>query len=308
MRGQDYADLRAFVAVAEQRNFARAAVQLRISPSTLSQIIRDLEARLGARLLNRTTRSTSLTEAGARLLARFKPAMAEMEAAIEDVGALRDTPAGTVRLYLPRLASDVLVEPLLGRFHEAYPDIVLELSIDDAPIDIVEAGFDVGITLGELLEKDMIAVKLGEDIRQFAVASPDYIARHGRPLVPADLHGHRCINWRKPGSGKLYNWEFEQDGRWIAVAVEGPLIVSHRDVALTAAAQGVGIAFAYWSDRWLRPLLDAGRLVPLLEEFSPAFPGWHLYYPKQRYTPAAVRALVDFLRRFAGKMPIDSID
>lgn len=287
--------------IAEHGNFARAAEQLRISPSTLSQTIRELEQRLGIRLLNRTTRSTSLTEAGTRLLARFKPAMEEMAAAVSDVSQLRDTPSGTVRLNLPRLASTALVEPLLGEFHRAYPDITLELSIDDAVRDIVETGFDIGITLGELLEKDMVAVRLGGNIHQVAVASPDYIARHGRPKVPADLHQHRCINWRKPGSGKLYNWEFHQDGHWIAIAVEGPLIVSHREVALTAAAQGVGIAFAYWSDRWMAPLLQSGALVPLLQEFSPPFPGWHLYYPRQRYTLPAVRALIDFLRRHAGE-------
>jgi DNA-binding transcriptional LysR family regulator len=299
MRGSEYADLRAFAMIAEHGNFARAAEQLRISPSTLSQTIRELEQRLGVRLLNRTTRSTSLTEAGSRLLARFKPAMDEMTAAVNDVSRLRDMPAGTVRLHLPRLASTTLVEPLLGKFHHAYPDITLELSIDDAVADIVAKGFDVGITLGELLEKDMVAVKLGGDIHQVAVASPDYIARHGTPKVPADLHQHRCINWRKPGSGKLYNWEFQQGGHWIAIAVEGPLTVSHREVALAAAAQGVGIAFAYWSDRWMAPLLQSGALVPLLQEFSPPFPGWHLYYPRQRYTLPAVRALIDFLRRHA---------
>ncbi|MDB5616249.1 LysR family transcriptional regulator [Tardiphaga sp.] len=299
MRGSEYADLRAFAMIAEHGSFARAAEQLRISPSTLSQTIRELEQRLGIRLLNRTTRSMSLTEAGSRLLARFKPAMEEMAAAVSDVSHLRDRPAGTVRLHLPRLASTTLIEPLLGEFHRAYPDITLELSIDDAVRDIVETGFDVGITLGELLEKDMVAVKLGGEIHQVAVASPDYIARHGRPAVPADLHQHRCINWRKPGSGRLYNWEFQQDGHWIAIAVEGPLIVSHREVALAAAAQGVGIAFAYWSDRWMAPLLQSGALMPLLQEFSPPFPGWHLYYPRQRYTLPAVRALIDFLRRHA---------
>jgi DNA-binding transcriptional LysR family regulator len=296
MRGHEYADLRAFVRVAEAASFARAAVQLRVSPSTLSGTIRGLEDRLGVRLLNRTTRSVALTEAGAKLLARFKPAMEEMEAAVGDLGPLRDTPSGTVRLHLPRLACATLLEPVLGRFAEIYPDVRLELAIDDAPRDIVAAGFDLGITLGELLEKDMVAVKLGADVHQIAVASPAYLARHGTPETPADLHAHRCINWRKPGSGKLYNWEFMKDGQWFAVAVDGPLTVSHRDVALVAAAQGVGIAFAYWSDRWLRPLIQAGELVALLEAYSPPFPGWHLYFPRHATRTPAVRALVDFLR------------
>jgi DNA-binding transcriptional LysR family regulator len=294
MRGSEFAELRAFVAVAEQGNFARAAAELRISASTLSQTIRELEERLGVRLLNRTTRSVSITEAGQRLLSRFKPAMEEMQAAVADARNLRDRPAGTVRLQASRSASAVLVEPRLGRFFETYPDIILDLTIDDAITNIVAAGFDVSIRIGELLEQDMVAVKIGEDIRQLAVASPEYIARHGAPRVPADLHEHRCINWRWPGRGGLYNWEFAENGRWFSVAVNGPLIVSHRDAALSAALQGVGIAF--WGEYAVRPSIEAGKLVPLLEEFSPAFPGWHLCYPKQRHTSAPVRALVDFFR------------
>lgn len=299
MRGHEYADLKAFVAIVEAGNFARAAEKLRISPSTLSQTIRTLEERLGVRLLNRTTRSTSPTEAGQRLFARFRPAMSEMDAAIDDIRNLDGGPAGRVRLHLPRLALASLVEPVLGRFHAAYPDISLELDIDDALVHIVEDGYDIGITLGELLEKDMVAVKLGPDFRQLAVASPDYIARYGKPETPADLHDHKCINWRKPGSGKLYNWEFFRDERWISVAVNGPLTVSHRDTALQAAAQGVGIAFAYWSSQWMQPLIDAGKLVTMLEDYSPVFPGWYLYYPRQRNTAPAVRAVIDFLRKVA---------
>jgi DNA-binding transcriptional LysR family regulator len=295
MRGSEFAELRAFVAVAEQGNFARAAAELRLSPSTLSQTIRELEERLGVRLLNRTTRSVSITEAGQRLLSRFKPAMEEMQAAVADARNLRDRPAGTVRLHASRSASAVLVEPRLGRFFEAYPDIILDLTIDDAVTNIVAAGFDVSIRIGELLEEDMVAVKIGDDIRQLAVASPDYIARHGTPKVPSDLHSHRCINWRWPGTSGLYNWEFAKDGRWFSVAVNGPLIVSHRDAAVIAAVQGVGIAF--WGEYAVRPYIDAGQLVPLLEEFSPAFPGWHLCYPKQRHTSAPVRAFVDFFRQ-----------
>jgi DNA-binding transcriptional LysR family regulator len=294
MRGREFAELRAFVAVVEQGNFARAAAELRISPSTLSQTIRELEERLGVRLLNRTTRSVSITEAGNRLLSRFKPAMEEMQAAVADARNLRDSPAGTVRLQASRSASAVLVEPQLGRFFETYPDIILDLTIDDAITNIVAAGFDVGIRIGELLEEDMVAVKIGEEIRQIAVASPEYIALHGAPRVPADLHAHRCINWRWPGNG-IYNWEFAENGRWFSVAVNGPLIVSHRDAAMSAAVQGVGIAF--WGEYALRPYIEAGELVPLLEEFSPTFPGWHLCYPKQRHTPAPVRAFVDFFRR-----------
>lgn len=296
MRGREYAELEAFVAVVEEGNFRRAAARLRISASSLSQTIGNLEDRLGVNLLQRTTRSTSLTEPGKRLFERFRPAMAEMAFAVEDIMQFQGRPAGTVRLLLPRLALATQIEPWLGAFHEKYPDVVLELVIEDAPLDIVDAGYDLGITLGELLQKDMVAVRLGPDIHQLAVASPDYLARYGVPQTPADLHGHKCINWRKPGRRKLYNWEFCVDGRWISVAVDGPLIVSHRDTALKAAAQGVGIAFAYWSSRWMQPMIDDGALVPVLEDYSPPFPGWYLYYPKQRATPPAVRALIDFLR------------
>jgi len=295
MRGSEYAELRAFVTVVAHGNFARAAAELGISASTLSQTIRALETRLGVRLLNRTTRSVSLTDAGARLHARFKPAMIEMAAAVQDVASLRTTPAGVLRVHMPSVAAAAYLEPVLGRFHEAYPDIVLDITIDDSVTDIVEAGHDVGARLGEFLEADMVAVKLGGEQRQLVVASPDYIDRHGRPQAPTDLLRHRCINWRQPGSTGLYKWEFLKDGRWFAVAVNGPLVVSHRDMAIAAAVQGVGIAF--WAEELLRPLIDEGKLVALLEEWCGTFPGWFLYYPKQRYTPPCLRAFVDFLRR-----------
>jgi DNA-binding transcriptional LysR family regulator len=295
MRGSEYAELRAFVTVVAHRNFARAAAELRISASTLSQTIRELETRLGVRLLNRTTRSVSLTAAGERLHARFKPAMMEMEAAVQDVASLRDTPAGMLRVHMPSVAAAAYLEPVFGRFHETYPDIVLDVTIDDAVTDIVEAGYDIGARLGEFLEADMVAVKLGGEQRQLAVASPDYIDRHGRPEAPADLLQHRCINWRQPGSTGFYKWEFLKDGQWFAIAVNGPLVVSRRDLAIAAAVQGVGIAF--WAEELVRPLIDEGKLMPLLEEWCGMFPGWFLYYPKQRHTPPSARAFVDFLRR-----------
>ena len=295
MRGSDYSELRAFAAVVAHGNFARAAAELRISASTLSQTIRALEARLGVRLLNRTTRSLSLTEAGQRLHGRFKPAMAEMEAAVEDAIGLRDRPAGTLRVHMPSVAAATYLEPVLGRFDEAYPDIVLDVTIDDTVTDIVAAGYDIGARLGEFLEADMVAVRLGGEQRQLAVASPDYISRHGRPETPADLLRHRCINWRRPGSAGPYAWEFARNGQWFSVAVNGPLIVSRRDMAIAAAVQGVGIAF--WAEALLRPFIEAGRLVPLLEEWSGTFPGWHLCYPRQRHMPAGLRAFADFLRR-----------
>ncbi|HEX6537345.1 MAG TPA: LysR family transcriptional regulator [Gemmatimonadaceae bacterium] len=295
MRGSEYAALRAFAAVVAHGSFARAAAELGITASTLSQTIRELEAQLGVRLLNRTTRSVSLTDAGRRLHARFEPAMREMEAAVRDAISLRDAPAGLLRVHMPSVAAAAYLEPVLGRFHEAYPDIVLDVTVDDAVTDIVAAGYDVGARLGEFLEGDMVAVKLGGAQRQLAVASADYIARHGRPETPADLLRHRCINWRRPGSAGVYKWEFQKDGRWFGIAVDGPLVVSHRDLAIAAAVQGVGIAF--WAEELVRPLIDEGKLVPLLEEWCGTFPGWFLCYPKQRFTPPSVRAFVDFLRR-----------
>ena len=295
MRGSDYAELKAFAAVVAHGNFARAAEDLRISASTLSQTIRQLEARLGLRLLNRTTRSLSLTEAGARLHARFAPAMAEMEAAVGDAAALRHTPAGILRVHMPSVAAATYLEPVLGRFYQTWPEIVLDVTIDDAAIDSVEAGYDVSARLGEFLEADMVAVPLGGAQRQLAVASPDYIARHGSPSAPADLLQHRCINWRRPGSAGLYAWEFARDGQWFAVAADGPLVVSSRGMAIAAAVQGVGIAF--WAEELVRPLIDAGKLVSLLNACCATFPGWFLCYPKQRHTPPAVRAFVDFLRQ-----------
>jgi DNA-binding transcriptional LysR family regulator len=295
MRGSEYAELRAFVRVVAHGNFARAAAELGISASTLSQTIRELETRLGVRLLNRTTRSLSLTDAGERLHARFRPAMIEMEAAVQDVANLRDTPTGMLRVHMPSVAAAAYLEPVLGQFHEKYPDIVLDVTIDDSATNIVEGRYDVGARLGEFLEANMVAVKLSSEQRQLVVASPDYIARHGRPEQPADLLRHRCINWRQPGSVGLYKWEFLKDGQWFAVTVNGPLVVSHRGMAIEAAVQGVGLAF--WAEELLRPLIDEGKLVPLLEEWCGTFPGWFLYYPKQRYTPPSVRAFVDFLRR-----------
>jgi DNA-binding transcriptional LysR family regulator len=294
MRGNQYSELKAFVAVVAHGNFARAAAELGMSASALSQTIRELETRLGMRLLNRTTRSLSLTDAGARLHARFRPAMIEMEAALDDVARLRDAPRGTLRVHVPSVAAAAYLRPVLGRFHAAYPDIVLDLTINDTVIDIVQAGYDVGARLGEYLAADMVAVRLGGEQRQLVVAAPDYVARHGRPRTPADLLSHRCINWRQPGSAGCYKWEFISGGQWFAVAVSGPLIVSDRSMAVAAAVQGVGLAF--WAEELLRPLIDEGKLVPLLEAWCGTFPGWFLYYPKQRYVPPTVRALVDFMR------------
>ena len=294
MRATGNTDLRAFVAVAEQGNFSKAAQQLGLSPSSLSQIIRTFEERLGVRLIHRTTRSVSLTEAGERLLLRIRPALAELDSALSDVGHFRDRPAGIVRVRCLRHAYRVYVAPILAAFQVAYPDVKLDILVDDAIVDLVAGAFDVGFTLGEVLEKDMVGVKLGSEMRQIAVASPDYIARHGRPETPKDLHTHQCIRWRWPGQVTPYNWEFFKDGAWFEVEVDGPLILSEQTMTIDAAVQGIGIAF--WIEQELKPLIEQGKLVPLLEEYSAAFPGVYVCYPQQRQMAPALRAFIDFVK------------
>lgn len=298
MRGNEYADLRAFAMVVERSNFTRAAEQLQISPSSLSQIIKRLEERLGMRLLNRTTRSVSLTDAGRRLHARLVPAIAELEAAVAGISSLRDNPAGTLRVCFSRLSANLFLEPYLGRFHEAYPDILLDITLDDSLPDIVAGGYDVGVRVGEWIEKDMVAVRLGGKLEHLVVASPSYIKKNGAPATPAALHHHRCINWRQPWTNKLYEWVFQKKGgARFTVVVDGPLIVSDRSLAIAAAQQGVGITMVPAAKAL--PLVAGGKLVSLLEPWRFSYTGWYLFYPRQRQIPATVRAFVDFISKHA---------
>jgi DNA-binding transcriptional LysR family regulator len=294
MRGSDYAELRAFAAILEHGSFARAASQLGISPSALSQTIRGLEERLGIRLLNRTTRSVAPSEAGARLLARLLPALADLDAAVADVRSLRDTPSGMLRINTTRLAAVHYLAPLIAPFQRAYPDIVLDVIVEDRLVDIVAERFDAGIRLGEMVEKDMVAVKIGDDLKMIVVAAPSYVERFGAPETPRDLRGHRCINFRWPTDGSLYRWEFERGEEKIEAAVEGPLIVNEPEIAIRAALDGVGLAYLF--DYQVRPFVASGKLVRLLEEWSPPFPGFYLYYPSRRQMPPALRAFIDFLQ------------
>ncbi|WP_342362280.1 LysR family transcriptional regulator [Terrarubrum flagellatum] len=294
MRGSEHAELRAFAAITEHGGFARAAAQLGVSPSALSQTIRALEERLGVRLLNRTTRSVAPTEAGARLLERLLPAFADLDAAVADVRSSGGVPSGTLRISASRLAAIHYLAPLIGPFHRAYPDITLDLVVDDRLIDIVAGRFDAGIRLGEMVEKDMVVTRVGGDLRMTVVASPAYLATHGAPETPRDLRRHRCINFRWPTDGSFYRWEFERGEEKLEAAVEGPLIVNEAEVALRAALDGVGLAYLFddATKRWV----EAGRLVRLLEDWSPPFAGFHLYYPSRRQTPPALRAFIDFLK------------
>lgn len=298
MRGADHAELRAFAAIAQHGSFVRAASHLGISPSALSQTIRSLEERLGVRLLNRTTRSVAPSDAGARFLARLLPALEDLDAAVADVRAERDVPSGLLRINAPRMAAIHELAPLIGAFNAAYPEIVLDIMVEDRLVDIVAERFDAGIRLGEMVAKDMVTVPLGGDVRQMAVASPAYLARAGTPASPSDLRRHACINLRWPTDRSLYHWEFEHDGRALDVAVEGPLIVTEPDVAMRAALDGVGIAYLF--EHLVREAVAAGQLVQVLADWTPAFPGLHVYYPSRRQMAPALRAFLDFIKAARG--------
>jgi len=294
MRGSDFAELRAFMAVVERRSFARAADHLGLSASALSQTIRQLETRLGVRLLNRTTRSVAPTEAGARLHQRLAPTMQEMDAAVAEAVASMGRAAGTLRINTLGMAATQLIAPRLGRFHNAYPDVALDIVVDEHLTDIVAGGFDAGIRVGERLDKDMVAVRLTPDHPMRAVASPAYLARHGEPKEPADLHRHACINWRFPGSGAVYRWPMEKKGKRLEMAVDGPVVSNFQDVMEAAALQGRGILYSY-DDEPVRRLIEAGRLKRVLADWSPVVPGIFLYYSSRRLPTPALRGFIDCL-------------
>lgn len=295
MRTGDLGELAAFVAIAEEGGFRRAAARLNLTPSTLSHSLRSLEQKLGVRLINRTTRSVSLTEAGHALLARIGPAFASIETAVETINDFRDHPAGTLRLSVPRTVVARLLIPKFRAFADRYPDVTLEIAAENGFVDIVKQGFDAGIRLGESLDRDMIAVQVTPDLRTAVVASPDYLSKFPPPESPRDLHRHRCIGSRQIGSGSLYRWEFERAGRALSVAVNGPLVLDDPELMVGAALEGVGLAYA--TEQYIDDHLATGRLVRLLEDWCPPYPGFFLYYPSRRQTPAALRALIETLKR-----------
>ena len=290
----DLASLRAFVVVADALSFSRAAKTLGVSSSALSQTIRGLEERTGVRLLNRTTRSVSLTDTGAALVARIGPAFGAIGDALDQARSAGERPTGTVRVHAFRIAAELFIHPMLARFGREHAGIVLDLTVDDAVVDMVAGGFDAAIRVGEVIERDLVAVRLGGELRQMAVASPDYLARRGAPDTPTDLLAHDCLCWRWPGHAAPYRWEFCEDGRWFEVAVAGPLIATDRATCVRAALDGAGIAFAI--EQAVAPLVDAGRLVPLLERWSAPFPGFFLCYPQQRQMAPALRAFINTMR------------
>jgi DNA-binding transcriptional LysR family regulator len=294
MRGSEFAELKAFVAVVDRASFARAADHLGITRSALSQTIRHLESRLGMQLLNRTTRSVAPTSAGARLHERVAPMISEMDIAVAEAVAGTGRTAGTLRINTLGMAAKKIIAPRLGRFHRAHPDVVLDIVIDDSLSDIIAGRFDAGIRVGERLEKDMIAVRLTPDVKLLALASPAYLSRCGEPRTPADLHRHACINWRFPGSGSIYRWQFEKRGKRLEMAVEGPLISNHQDVVIEGALQGLGILYTYDDDR-VGEAVAGGRLKRVLTDWSLTSPGLYLYYSHRRHPQPALRAFIDCL-------------
>jgi DNA-binding transcriptional LysR family regulator len=287
-------DLLAFRAVARERSFTRAAAQLGVSPSALSHTIRSLEERLGVRLLTRTTRSVALTQTGERLLASIAPHFDGIEAALGALGELRDRPAGLIRITTGIDAAQTILWPALAKLLPAYPDIQVELSVNAGFVDIVAERFDAGVRLGETVAQDMVAVRIGPDMRMAAVASPSYFDARKPPRTPHDLAEHNCINLRFPTLGGLYAWEFEKDGRALTVRVEGQLIVNEVALARQAALDGRGIA--YLPEDYVRAELDLGALTRVLGDWSPPFPGYHLYYPSRRQQSPAFALLVEALR------------
>lgn len=294
MRREELSDLAVFLAVAEARSFTRAAAKLNTSQSAISQIVRRLEAGMGVKLLTRNTRNVAPTEAGEQLVATLRPAFDEIDARLSALSALRDRPAGTVRITSSRHAAETILWPAVSRMLAQYPEVSVEISIDSHLTDIIADRFDAGVRLGEQIAKDMIAVPIGPDLRMAVVGSPAYFAAHGRPEVPQDLTAHACINIRMPTKGGLYAWEFAKDGRDLNVRVDGPLIVNDVPMVLCAAVEGVGLACVL--DVQAEDLIAAGKLERVLEDWTPPFSGYHLYYPDRRQLPPAFSILVNALR------------
>jgi DNA-binding transcriptional LysR family regulator len=294
LRG-DLPDLAAFVVIAEERSFTRAAVRLGLSTSALSHAIKLLEERLGVRLLTRSSRSVAVTEAGEELLQTLQPALESIGTALTDLGRRRDKPVGKIRITSVMSAFESVVWPILPEFLATYPDVTIEMVVDYGLSNIVAERFDAGIRLGELLEKDMIALRVGPDLRMVAVASPSYFAAHPIPETPRDLAGHRCINHRLMSSGSYYAWEFEKSGQALEIKVDGPLAFNEPALMQKAALDGMGIAFLF--EHEVVEHIAAGRLVRVIEDWSVPFPGFFLYYPSRRQQPPALAAFINALRR-----------
>jgi len=284
----------AFIAVARSRSFTAAAAQLGVSPQAVSQAIKGLEARLGLRLLHRTTRSVSLNEVGSHLFARVAPALESIFEATESLHALHDHPAGLLRINLSHVAFTALIRPRIAQFQVRFPDIRLEFGFNDGFIDIVEQGFDLGIRLGEAVAQDMVSIPMSREERIALVATPAYLSAHGQPATIAELREHRCIRFRQASSGALYRWELLAEGQAIVIDTAESLIVNDTDAMLALALAGQGLA--YLLERTARPHLASGALCEVLGAHTPRFPGFHLYYPAARQTPAKLACFTEFWR------------
>jgi DNA-binding transcriptional LysR family regulator len=294
MSNENFNNLAAFAVVAKERSFTRAAAKLGVSQSALSQTIKGLEARLGLRLLTRSTRSVSPTEAGERLLRSVAPRFEEIEHEIAALGAMREKPAGTIRITAGEHPAVTVLQSALEKFLPDYPDIHVEISVDYGLTDIVAEGYDAGVRLGEQVAKDMVAVRIGPELRTAVVGSPSYFEKHPRPQTPQDLTKHNCINIRLPTYGGLFPWDFEKNGRELKVRVEGQLVLNNIASRLKSALAGLGLA--YMPEDQALAYVAGGRLIRVLEDWCGPFPGYHLYYPSRRHSSPAFALLVEALR------------
>jgi DNA-binding transcriptional LysR family regulator len=301
MNRSDLADLTAFVAIADHLSFRVAASQLGVTPSALSHSMRQLEERLGVRLMNRTTRSVSVTDAGLRLLERLRPAISEIAGALEDLNQERQRPLGRLRIYANHLAAAGVIAPIWGRFLSTYPEVHLELAVGEAAIDIVAKGFDAGIGPHDRVPADMIAVRVMGPMKIAVVGAPSYFARRRRPRIPDELARHSCIQYRRAADGDVLVWPFERNRKSRRISVDGRVMVNETDLAIRAAVDGLGIA--YTLEALAEPFLRSGQLVRVLEDWSPSFEGLFLYYPGHRQVPATLRALIDMIRTARGSAP-----
>ncbi|MBZ6077485.1 LysR family transcriptional regulator [Microvirga puerhi] len=294
MTDLDLADLDAFAAVARARSFRNAARLRGVSASSLSEAVRRLEARLQVRLLNRTTRSVTPTEAGERLLERLNPALQEVAAALDEVNIFRDSPTGTLRLNVPTVAARLILPPIIGPFLAAHPGITLEVVAEDSFVDVLAAGFDAGIRYDERLERDMIAIPIGPRVQRFVTAAaPSYLEARGRPAHPNEILSHNCIRHRF-ANGRALPWDYERSGETIRISPTGPLVATNFDLELSAAIQGLGLIHSF--EEFLAPAIARGALEPVLEDWSERFSGPFLYYASRRHMPAPLRAFVDFVK------------
>jgi DNA-binding transcriptional LysR family regulator len=304
MRRADLADLTAFVAVADNLSFRAAASHIGVTPSALSHTMRQLEERLGVRLLNRTTRSVALTDAGLRLLGRARPAVEQISRALDDLKSEQGHPFGHLRLHVSHFAGMAVIAPVWARFLSTFPDVQLEVHADEALVDIVAKGFDAGISSKDLAAADMIAVRVMGPMRVTVVGAPAYFARRRPPRTPDDLARHSCVQYRLAADGAVFEWAFERDGKSRRMSVDGRVTVNDPDLAMRAAVDGLGIAYAV--EALADPFLRSGQLVRVLEDWSPSFEGLFLYYPGHRQVPVALRALIDMLRSAHGSAPVKS--